>query len=103
MGELAKWLLPQDAINKEKEEEEGEWEEEQIFIGFSINTKEMTIAPPEEKRAGATILFEELFIQFGSRMMRLQTLHRLRGNIEHFRPTNLMWSYFTGPIDSLMC
>ena len=99
---LAKGMMSEDAINKEKEQEEGEWKEEQIFLGFAINTKEMTIALPEEKRAGATILFDELFCKFGTRVMRLLTLQRLRGNIEHFRATNLMWSYFTGPIDSLM-
>ena len=100
---VAKGLLSIDAINKEKEKEEGEWLEEQIFLGFSINTANMTITLPEEKRAGATILFDELFSEFGSRVIRLISLQRLRGNIEHFRSTNMIWSFFTGPIDSLMC
>ena len=72
---LAKGMLPADAINK-KELGEGEWEEEQIFLGFVTNTKEMTIALPEEKRAGSTILFGDLFSRFGSRVMRLLTLRR---------------------------
>ena len=100
---LAKGLLSVDAINKEKEKEEGEWLEEQIFLGFLINKPNLTIALPEEKRAGATVLFDELFSEFGSRVMRLTTLQRLRGNIEHFRSTNMIWTFFTGPIDSLMC
>ena len=32
---LAKGLLSVDAINKEKEKDEGEWLEEQIFLDFS--------------------------------------------------------------------
>ena len=73
------------------------------FLGFLINTSNLTIALHEEKRAGATVLFGELFSEFGSRVIRLITLQRLRGNIEHFRSTNMIWTFFTGPIDSLMC
>ena len=100
---LAKGLLSQDATNKEKEEEEGEWGDEQIFLGFAINAANMTIALPEEKRAGATTLFDELFSQFGSRSMRLITFRRLRGDSGHFRTTNMMWTFCAGPIDNLMC
>ena len=100
---LARGLLSQDAINTDKEREEGEWQEEQIFLGFRINTVTMSISLPEEKKAGATILFDELFSSFGNRVLRLVTLQRLRGDIEHFRTTNLLWSFFTGPIDILMC
>ena len=50
-GELAKGLFPQDAIDKEKEEDDGEWKDEQIFLGFAINKTNMAIALPEEKRA----------------------------------------------------
>ena len=47
-------------------------------------------------------LSDELFRQFGSRVIRLVTLQRLRGNIERFRSANILWSFFTVPTDPLM-
>ena len=58
--------------------------------------------PPWGEKSRGNLLFGEIFQQFGGRIMRLITLQRLRGNIEHFRSTDMMWSFFTGPIDSLM-
>ena len=63
----------------------------------------MAISLPEAKRAGPTILFGELLSQFGSRVVRLASLHRIRGNIEHFRSANMLWSFFNGPIYGRMC
>ena len=102
MGYIARGMLSQEAISEEKEKEEGEWAEEHIFLGFCINTASMSISLPGEKKVGATILFDEVFSEFGSRIIRLITLQRIRGNIEHFRSTNMLWSFFTGPIDALM-
>ena len=93
---MAKGMLSPDAINKEKEEE-GDRKDEQLFLGFVINASSMTIAFPGEKRAGATVLFGELFRQFGSRIMRPLTIRRLRGNIERFRTTNILWSFPPAP------
>ena len=99
---IARGMLSQEAISGEKEKEEGEWGEEHIFLGFCINTASMAISLPGEKKVGDTVLFDEVFSEFGSRIMRLITLQRIRGNIAHFRSTNMIWSFFTGPIDALM-
>ena len=72
------------------------------FLGFLITTDDVTIALPEEKKAGDTVLFDELFRNFGSRVIRLVSLQRLRGNIEHIRTTTALRTCSTGPIDSLM-
>ena len=101
-GGLARGLLSAEAINREKEEEEGEWNDGQISLGFTIKTGNVTIGFPEGKRDGSAILFGQLFREFGSRVMRFLTLQCLRGNIEHFRSTDMIWSFFTGPIDGLM-
>ena len=74
----------------------------QILLGFEINTVDLTIRFPEQKRAGASVLFDELFADFGSNTMRMITLQQIRGNIEHFKSTNTLWSYFTAPIDALL-
>ena len=77
-GRIAKATLPSEAINEEKNELEGNWADEKIFLCFTVNTAEMSIRLPEEKRAGATVLFDELFAQFGSRNIRLITMKRIR-------------------------
>ena len=46
---IAKDLLSNDAINEEKNEIEGQWQDEHIFLGFLINTESTTISLPEEK------------------------------------------------------
>ena len=74
----------------------------QIFIGFEINTLNLAIRLPEQKRAGASVLFDQLFESFGSNSPRLLTLQQIRGNVEHFKSTNALWNYFTAPIDALL-
>ena len=69
---------------------------------FCINAKSLTISFPDQSRAGVTVLFDQLFDQFGGNSLRLNTLQQVRGAREHFESTNTMWSYFTSPTDSLL-
>ena len=100
--ELARGVLSKEAVNEEKNRLEGAWCGQQIFLGFEIDTSSLEIRIPEEKRAGASVLFDELFASFGSKALRVLTLQRIRGNIEHFRSTDILWEYFTPPIDALL-
>ena len=102
-GVLARALLEMEAINTDKAMEAREWEDERILLRFSANKSAMAISLPEGKRAVATIPSDEMFGHLGSRVRRLITTQRIRGNIERCRSSNMIWSFSTGPIDALMC
>ena len=70
---------------------EGRWGADQIFLGFEIDTISSGIRTPEKKRAGASVLFDELFLSFGSHALRITTLRRILGDIEHFKSANTLW------------
>ena len=90
---VARGCLPNESINEEKNRVEGQWDHIRIFLGFQIDTSNLTIRLPEQKRAGDTVLFDDLFASFGSNCLRLNTLQQVRGNIEHFKSVNALWSY----------
>ena len=71
-------------------------------MGFLIDTDSLEIRIPEQKRAGASVLFGELFVAFGSHALGIVTLQTITGNIEHFKSTNILWGYFTPPVDALL-
>ena len=73
-----------------------------MFLGFHIDTKDLSIRLTEQKRAGPTVLFGDLFAAFGSNSVRLNVTQQVRWNIEHSKSTNMLWSYFTSPIDALL-
>ena len=72
------------------------------FLGFHIDASTFPIRLPEQKRDVATVLSDDLFRAFGSNALRLNTLQQIRGNIEHFKSTNILRSYFASPIDALL-
>ena len=76
---MAKSLLSNIAINEEKTELEGAWSCDRIIHCFDVNARDLPAILTEEKRAGATLLFDGLFSQFGCRNLLLSTLQCLWG------------------------
>ena len=79
--EIAQGCLSGEAVNEEKNRLEGQWSSPQIFLGFEIDTSSLPIRLPEQKRAGSSVLFDEVFSDFGSDSMRLLALQQVRGNV----------------------
>lgn len=99
-AEAARGCVSKESINEEQNRVEGQWGPSQIFLGFQIEADNLAIRLPEQKRAGATVLFGALFASFGRNCLRSNNLQQERGNIEHFKSTNSLWIYFTAPIDA---
>ena len=92
MGGELRALLYADAANVEKKAIDGQWSVGGIFLGFATDTVSLGIMIPAQKREGASVLLGELFLPFGSHALRVITLQRIRGNIEHFKSTNILWA-----------
>ena len=98
--EIARGLFPPNAANEEKNAIEGKRIVGRIFLGLVIDAATLEIRSPEQKRTGDSVLFDGLFLSSGSQSVRIITLQRIRGNIEHLEPTNIIWEYFTRPADA---
>ena len=72
------------------------------MLGFDIDSHMLTISLPEAKIAGARVLFGKLYESQGSRALEVVTLQQVRWHIEHFKPSNAIWNYLTGPVDLLL-
>lgn len=75
-----KALLGNDAVNKDKHEEEGKFEVERIVWGILYNTEKCTRALPRAKLLKAELLLQESVYDFGSKVVTLHDLQVLRGN-----------------------
>lgn len=89
---------------EEGEEEDGQWRNLHTMMGFEIDSKSLCISLPEAKIAGARVLSDQLGEREknGTRALVVSTLHQIRGNIGHFRASNITWEFPTGPIDLLL-
>ena len=72
------------------------------MLGFDINSSTLEISLPVAKVAGDRVLFEQLVDRRGSRALEVVMLQRVRGHIEHFRASNAIWKFLTGPIDLVL-
>ena len=72
------------------------------MLVFAIGSSSLAIRPPEEKVAGARILFDHLHEKAYSRAIEVGNLQHVSGHIEHFSTSNSMWKLVTGPIDALL-
>ena len=74
-----KTVLGEEALNEEKMDEEGEWAEEHIVLGYRANVQTMTIALPGPKREGAKVLVWGEAFDYRNQVMTAKTLQTLRG------------------------
>ena len=72
------------------------------MLGFGINSETLQIALPDGKIASDRVLSDCLEENQGSRALEVVTPQQVRGHIEPFLPSNAIWEYLTGPIDSLL-
>ena len=72
------------------------------MLGFGINSSSLAISLPEAKVACARVLFEQLAQKSGPRTLEVVTPQQIRGHAEHFRASNAIWKFLTGPIDLLL-
>ena len=72
------------------------------MLGSDINSKLLTISLPEAKIAGDRVLFEKLYETRGCRTLEVITSQQIRGHVEHFKASNALWKFLTGPIDLLL-
>ena len=95
-------VLGDEAINQDKLDEEGDWSHTHTMLGFDIDSSTLSISLPDVKVAGARVLFEQLAEKTGPHVLEVVTLQQIRGHVEHFKSTNSMWKFLTGPIDLLL-
>ena len=69
------------------------------MLGFDINSELLHITLPGDKIAGARVLSDQMLGNVGSGAIEVATLQQIRGHIEHFRASNAIWRFLTGPID----
>ena len=79
LGHSIKTILGKDALNLEKQIEEGTPAVEQIVWGLYINVESMTIRLPEPKALKMRYLLALPELQKGSRQVKLKTAQELRG------------------------
>ena len=101
-GSIAFGLLGPKSLNLEKLDEEGHRCNIRTMLGFEIDSRSPRITPPEAKIDGARVLFDQLEERGESRVLDVVILQEIRGHIEHFRASNALWNFLTGPIDLLL-
>ena len=95
-------LLGTKALILTKLEEEGQRSATHTMLGFDINSSTLKISLPDAKVAGDRALFEQLVDRRGSRALEVVIPQRVRGHIEHFRASNAICKFPTGPIDLML-
>ena len=101
-GVFAKGLLSPAAINDDKLEEEEYWSTERIILAFADNTQDLNILLPDAKIAGARALLDVFLEHMDSKLATFNIPQQLRGNLAHFKATDVMWGNLCGPVDTLM-
>ena len=91
-------LLGSKALNLNNLEEEGACRHIHTVLGFGIDSESLRITLPEAKIAGDLVLFDQLE-KNGALALEVVTIQQIRGHIEHFRASNAIWEFLTGPID----
>ena len=101
---LRRGLLGQDALNAEKleEEEEGDWKENQILLGFEVGVNSLRIALPTPKIAHASEVIDRDVFTHGNRIIPVRKVKEWRGLVNHWGYARRFWKYRDGPINSLL-
>ena len=82
--------------------EEGIWSQEQIMIGFRINTADYTISLPGEKIEGARLTaLSDIYIP-GSMQVKVKDIQVLRGLAQHWLVSCFFWKTLMQVLDSLL-
>ena len=90
-------MLGPPAINREKLDLEGKWEESQIILGFDVNVEKLTIELPKVKISNANESIMNNMIGHGKRVVTVKCVQNLRGLFNHWRYSGRFWHHFRRP------
>ena len=82
-GEIAKQVLGDERINQNKIAGEGEWSEEDLVLGFALNTSTLEIKVSDVKVQGAADFLLYGIFGEGLEPLGIKPLQTLRGIIAH--------------------
>ena len=99
---ICKELLGDSAVNDEKKDIEGSWQETHILLGFEVNVQLMEISLPTDKRSDDWDMLTDPVFNPGNRVVPVKTAHQLRGLINHCRYADKFWHYVASPVNALM-
>ena len=99
---ICELILTEKSLSKEKADIEGRWSVEHTILGFVVNTKEGTIAVPEEKVLGARAMISPDVFTPGNSRIALRDVQILRGLCQHWLVSNWFWKVTLQTIDVLL-
>ena len=99
---ICKKLLGASAVNDEKKDIEGSWQETHILLGFEVNVHMMEISLPAAKRSDSWDILTDPVLNPGNRVIPAKMVHQLRGLINHWRYANKFRHYVASPVNALM-
>ena len=83
-------------------EEEGEWEDTQILLGYEVNVDSLKIRLPDAKIRGSWEVITCPVYKSRNRIIPVKKVRILRGLINHWMGANRFWEYMSLPLNTLM-
>ena len=100
--DVCREFLGGDSLNKDKLDEEGDWENTHILLGYEVNVNSSTVRLPDAKMNKAWDVIRDPAFAPGARIIPVKQVQTMRGLINHWAGAGRFWKYMASPFSALL-